>query len=70
MELISLWEKFASGDLFLVFRGHDDGREKMRFRSFVEIGILPNHLAASSNHVPNLALRLTEASHHDAVFVL
>lgn len=33
---------------------------------FVEIGILPNHLAASSTHVPNLALRFTEASHHDA----
>lgn len=70
MESTSLWKIFVSGDLFLVFRGHDDGRGKMRFRSFVEIGILPNHLAASSTHVPNLALRLTEASHHGAVFVL
>lgn len=42
----------------------------MRVRSFIEIGILPNHLAASSTHVPNLALRFTEASHHDAVFML
>lgn len=70
MEATRLCENFLSGDLLLSPGGHDDGREKMRVRRFLKIGILPNHLVASSNHVPNLAIQFPEASHHDVVFVL
>lgn len=70
MEATRLSENFLSGDLLLSKGGRDDGREKMHARSFLKIAILPNRLVASSNHVPNLALRFPEASHHDAVFVL